>query len=1291
MMADLDGEGDPLADLAGGLAADPAPATPEAGGGDELNELDLDEVAMAAELGADDDLAPPVSTPAEPRVRLNTQALNALGRDEPEEEQQEEEAAVEFLRDRKKLREPEPEPEPEPEAVDSEYAEIEAIMDAGLAVPSAAQVGLAALLAGRVDEPAGATNRGQEASSAAVVVVEPASLARWREAKEPERETEPEGVRAEIYAQLGSLKDVLEQRASAEQLSMESLAARLLEAEAALAASHAREKELQLTCVEFETGLLELSVDHARLSVEHRNLRGEQEAAAAAEAAAAIEAAGTAAAEAEAAVAAQAEREQKRLRALEGAAAARRIPPPLPGRTSADIEPVAPSRAVPPTPSDLFVAAREGNPDVVHALLAQGVDADSINREGCTALWWAARMGHTLCVQVLLSAGVTVDKADEDGCTPLMAAAMCGSADLCFQLLQAGADQTLTKFGVPTELQESVFNETLGDEYTTALWLANQLGHAEAIAVLQAAWDGNLDDLALEEAEPPEPLPELELPGKSERDTLFHRMDNNGNGKLSLAEIDKAVAETWPEFNHKPALMRAYRAADIDTDGFIKRHEFRLLLEYLVYFNNLWHKFEEIDSNGDRRLTQQEFQVGCVVIGEKLSRIEARAEFSAMDENGGGYILFDEFCGWCARRQRRFDKIPTTPRSERSPSSQRVWDLSLRGDGESLALSPRKSSPRDTTTGHLTFDHVRPDALSTSARLHKTSVDTSRSVRRPGTPSPPKSPRSRGKLSLKPKPKTVDRTHKFGPAPGKASKDHFYRARAVLDTVIVSKTETLGPSHPETLRSKQSLVELLEEMSGFDGNFYRAREPAETLAVLLDEMGQGKQAKKVRKRLTMESPKARKKKDQKRASKIKELEQLIERLSARIEAGGATSNGRSAEAPLEGKRLAEDVMLASMLASTSKGRSPEALLASMTEMFQRIDVDGSGTLDRSEIAQLSASMGTVLDDGELDTAMAEMDGDDSGAVDQDEFRRWWFRPERMQLRQLLDESIPALQRRLDDANTQLEALKAGKDPAAAAAAADAARKHTAAANRWKQAGRKSGQAAVAVKRIEHGVKEKKAPTAKEVAAMTARLAGTAKKSHDESWRTAGDRQHGIHFGTVEREVAPGRLISPVRRTEKQARAKSAEFSARHADKLERHRQLREDHATAHLTPTFTPELTEKSMTLAAVKLGTSSSSVSERLYTPGSTSGAVRAAFYESELESEEDLRRTMSPELSERSRQLSAKLEDDPGDAFERLFAAASSRSDRYNEWDARRKQEEAMSKTSQLHLSAAELPDLF
>ena len=96
-------------------------------------------------------------------------------------------------------------------------------------------------------------------------------------------------------------------------------------------------------------------------------------------------------------------------------------------------------------------------------------------------------------------------------------------------------------------------------------------------------------------------------------------MDFNGNGSLSLAEIDKAIVELWPQFDHKKAVLRAYKAADRNGDGFIRRREFRLLLEYIIYFNRLWDTFESIDANHDQRLDRDEFSAASKLVGHALT------------------------------------------------------------------------------------------------------------------------------------------------------------------------------------------------------------------------------------------------------------------------------------------------------------------------------------------------------------------------------------------------------------------------------------------------------------------------------------------------------------------------------------------------------------------------------------------------------------------------------------------------------------------------------------------------
>ncbi len=96
--------------------------------------------------------------------------------------------------------------------------------------------------------------------------------------------------------------------------------------------------------------------------------------------------------------------------------------------------------------------------------------------------------------------------------------------------------------------------------------------------------------------------------------------------------------------------MRAYRAADVSKDKFIERSEFVKLLKYLVYFNNQLHKFDEIDTDGDHRLTKEEFAAGCATLGLELSAEEAAAEFAQCDSDGGGCVLFEEFCSWAAKQ-----------------------------------------------------------------------------------------------------------------------------------------------------------------------------------------------------------------------------------------------------------------------------------------------------------------------------------------------------------------------------------------------------------------------------------------------------------------------------------------------------------------------------------------------------------------------------------------------------------------------------------------------------------------
>ena len=149
-----------------------------------------------------------------------------------------------------------------------------------------------------------------------------------------------------------------------------------------------------------------------------------------------------------------------------------------------------------------------------------------------------------------------------------------------------------------------------------------------------------------------EPIPEaamkIDVPDKEKALELFDQLDGNASGKLSLAELDKGVIVLFPEFNHKKAIMAAYKAADLSGDGFVSRSEFGYFLRFILYYNKVWQVFESVDMDGDRRITKDEF----VKAADKLDLgRDAEEVFAEMDVNGGGMVLFGELCHWLAEHK----------------------------------------------------------------------------------------------------------------------------------------------------------------------------------------------------------------------------------------------------------------------------------------------------------------------------------------------------------------------------------------------------------------------------------------------------------------------------------------------------------------------------------------------------------------------------------------------------------------------------------------------------------------
>ena len=90
--------------------------------------------------------------------------------------------------------------------------------------------------------------------------------------------------------------------------------------------------------------------------------------------------------------------------------------------------------------ASLHGAARTGDLDRLKAALAAGVDVDTRDGQGWTALMRAANENHPPLVEELLRAGAGPDVRAPDGATPLFRAALHGYAQVIALLMEAEAD-----------------------------------------------------------------------------------------------------------------------------------------------------------------------------------------------------------------------------------------------------------------------------------------------------------------------------------------------------------------------------------------------------------------------------------------------------------------------------------------------------------------------------------------------------------------------------------------------------------------------------------------------------------------------------------------------------------------------------------------------------------------------------------------------------------------------------------------------------------------------------------
>ncbi|XP_040580832.1 flagellar calcium-binding protein [Lepeophtheirus salmonis] len=150
---------------------------------------------------------------------------------------------------------------------------------------------------------------------------------------------------------------------------------------------------------------------------------------------------------------------------------------------------------------------------------------------------------------------------------------------------------------------------------------------------------------------------------KAKRRELFKKFDPNGNKYLSLAEVDKGMRDVLnidELFDCKAAVNRAFHSAknasqkdDKYGPEYLEFREFRLFLQNLRQFFEYYQAFDRIDTGDDNRVSKEEFCSDKIKASVEtwVGKIDdMEAEFSSIDANGGGQILFNEFVIWALKK-----------------------------------------------------------------------------------------------------------------------------------------------------------------------------------------------------------------------------------------------------------------------------------------------------------------------------------------------------------------------------------------------------------------------------------------------------------------------------------------------------------------------------------------------------------------------------------------------------------------------------------------------------------------
>lgn len=141
----------------------------------------------------------------------------------------------------------------------------------------------------------------------------------------------------------------------------------------------------------------------------------------------------------------------------------------------------------------------------------------------------------------------------------------------------------------------------------------------------------------------------------------------NGNGYLSLAEVDKGMRDAvqLPAlFEAKPVLMRAFMAAKTvvksktshGDDYITKGEEFRYLFKFLRQYYEFFLAFNKVDAGQDQRVDKSEFGQAAPILKKwGIDTTNMDQQWKEADVDGKGQVLFIEFVHWAFNKHLDLD------------------------------------------------------------------------------------------------------------------------------------------------------------------------------------------------------------------------------------------------------------------------------------------------------------------------------------------------------------------------------------------------------------------------------------------------------------------------------------------------------------------------------------------------------------------------------------------------------------------------------------------------------------